>query len=445
VIVAQPPRKLYGIPEDLDDVDIIKPDLGSEEFQWSEDEMCPEGPTFPPQLECHPQIPDPEEGNYPLAPVFELCPKTQSYMRGYAYVAPWNIANKAGDTEKLLNVRMPPNVKPLGFNDGVAEIQPIPGMIKLIPGVPFVYHIDGDVEQPITVACLQTTKSLCAYPQVASDIQELTNQLLTLTFGQQQDRGFIQKPIYQFRGLKRNQRSAKVHEDSFNGSFNLAATVGQGDGEGCYMPAAQLLDSNLRHAVADVTSVLHKLFRIIVPRCISKFEWDAIEFHSRMYNVFGFGGFEPNNTGLQMNVSSGFNSLAELIGKHQGSFHTDQHDHPPRYTLLTLCFNLPDGMCSLLLFTLHPLTNAQTGADHGPFILARQGLYAWENGVRIFHLLFKGNDLHSGSSPTCLPLTTELKSEIEGCISLADPPNCIGYVSYPVSVASTRSASMSVS
>ena len=85
------------------------------------------------------------------------------------------------------------------------------------------------------------------------------------------------------------------------------------------------------------------------------------------------------------------------------------------------------------------------GADHGPFILARQGLYARENGVRIFHLLFKGNDIHSGSSPSLPLLTPKQQTEIESLIPLTGPQNRVAYVSYPSSVASARSASISVS
>ena len=75
------------------------------------------------------------------------------------------------------------------------------------------------------------------------------------------------------------------------------------------MPATQSMDSDLCWVVGDVTSVLHKHFWLTFSCCIFKFEWDAIESHSRMNNVQGVNGFEPNNTGLQMNVSSGFTSL----------------------------------------------------------------------------------------------------------------------------------------
>lgn len=86
----------------------------------------------------------------------------------------------------------------------------------------------------------------------------------------------------------------------------------------------------------------------------------------------------------------------------------------------------------------------QIGADHGPFLLARQGLYARENDVRCFHLLFKGNDVHSGSSPTLPPLTDQLRAEVDSLYSLG-PQNRVVYVSYPSTVGSSRSASFSVS
>ena len=216
----------------------------------------------------------------------------------------------------------------------------------MIPGVPFVYHLDSDPGHPVTVACLQTTQSLSVYPSITQDIEELTNDLLGLTFGKAEGGMLVQVPIYQLPGMKRNQRSAMVPEGSFDGSFNLTATVGEGEGQGCYMPAAQSLDPGLRQTIHKVTQIIHQFYRLIVPRCLSKFEWDILEFHSKVNNVFGFGGFEPNNTGLQMNVSSGFSSLTELIGENQGALHTDQHDYPPKYTLCTICFNLPSGACN---------------------------------------------------------------------------------------------------
>ena len=63
----------------------------------------------------------------------------------------------------------------------------------------------------------------------------------------------------------------------------------------------------------------------------------------------------------------------------------------------------------------------------------------------MFHLLFKGNDLHSGSPPSLPLLTPEQDAEIKELISLTGPQNRVAYVSYPSTVASTRSASMSVS
>ena len=344
MLVSSHPHQLYGIPQNLDDVQLITPDLTSETFLWSKELLSSENPPLT-HLEYPNAVPDPLNGTYPRAPRFTLSGPNRSHTRGYVYVSDWNTANKLADLQRLLTTRMPPKVTPSKDGNGNLIFEPIPGMVKLIPGVPFVYYLDGDPGHPVTVACLQTPQSLSAYPGIADDVEKLTDDLMTLTFGEVQDGILTRRPIYQFPGMKRNQRSATVPEGSFDGSFNLAATVGQGEGQGCFMPAVQLLDPDLQQTVHEVTCILHKFYRLVIPRCISKFEWDVLEFHSIVNNIFGFGGFEPNNTGLQMNVSSGFSSLAELIGEHQGALHTDQHDYPPRYTIITICFNLLPGTC----------------------------------------------------------------------------------------------------
>lgn len=341
-LASQEPRRLYGIPQNLDDVQLLTPDLTSETFLWKEGCLSSEDPP-PTHLEHPNPVPDPEDGTYPQAPRFTRSERVRSYTRGYYFVSDWSTANKNADTKRLLKTRMPPKVTPSVGLDQNLIVEPIPGMVKLRPGVPFVYHLDGDPARPMTVACLQTPESLSAYPDIADDVGELTKELLTLTFGEVQNGKVIQQPIFKFPDMKRNQRSAPAKEGSFDGSFNLAATVGQGEGQGCYMPAVQSQDHDLQKIISAVTRNLHKFYRLVVPHCVSKFEWDILEFHSIVNNVFGFGGFEPNNTGLQMNVSSGSKSLAELIGEQQGALHTDQHDHPPRYTVCTICFKLPPG------------------------------------------------------------------------------------------------------
>lgn len=67
------------------------------------------------------------------------------------------------------------------------NVEPIPGMIKLVPGVPFVYHLNGDPGRPVAVACLQTQQSLSAYPEVAGHVQKLADKLFGPTFGEVQN------------------------------------------------------------------------------------------------------------------------------------------------------------------------------------------------------------------------------------------------------------------
>ena len=224
-------------------------------------------------------------------------------------------------------------------------------MIQLIPGVPFVQLVDGG--NPTTVACLHTVESLCCYPQVAQEVQELTDRLASLTFGVIKDGHVRSRPIYTLPGLKRNDRSAKVPPGSYDGSYNLASTVMKGDGQGCFLPAVQTSTHQVQEHIGAVTTTLHRLGRIVLQRSISKFEWRLFEFVCTVNNVVGFGGFEPNGTGLQMNVSSGFTSLAQLIGEHQGGYHSDCSDEYVLWTVLTLLFHLPKG--NELFFSPHTL------------------------------------------------------------------------------------------
>jgi hypothetical protein len=55
--------------------------------------------------------------------------------------------------------------------------------------------------------------------------------------------------------------------------------------------------------------ILHRLYRLIIPLCISRFEWDMMEFHGYENNVVTFGGLEPGPTSCQTNSSSSANSF----------------------------------------------------------------------------------------------------------------------------------------
>jgi hypothetical protein len=69
------------------------------------------------------------------------------------------------------------------------------------------------------------------------------------------------------------------------------------------------------------------------------------EFHAIDNNTFVFSRLEPNNTSLQMNVSSESEggTLTNAIGEKQGAWHVDQGDNPNGWTIFVLCFNLCPG------------------------------------------------------------------------------------------------------
>ncbi|KAG1839813.1 hypothetical protein DFJ58DRAFT_845572 [Suillus subalutaceus] len=125
------------------------------------------------------------------------------------------------------------------FVDGNAALEPVPGMVKMVLGVPYIYE---------------------TYPEHAV-IYQLVDELQLLTWG---DKG--QAPstpaVYKLPEFKRNDRSSRPQEGSYEGSYNLASTVLKGQGQGT----------------------------LILPLSISADEWDVLEYVMAENNVFTFGG-----------------------------------------------------------------------------------------------------------------------------------------------------------
>jgi hypothetical protein len=98
------------------------------------------------------------------------------------------------------------------------------------------YHrINGDPKQALTAVCVHSLESLSQYdegPKVAA----LMPQFLELVWGTKTRPG-----IYDLVGLKRNLRSKRKAGalQAGDGSFNLASTLGEGEGAGTVFPAAQ--------------------------------------------------------------------------------------------------------------------------------------------------------------------------------------------------------------
>ncbi|KAJ6563441.1 hypothetical protein DFH09DRAFT_1279006 [Mycena vulgaris] len=389
--------RLYGRPLH---VVAEKPPLMSEEFMWSEDIMS-KAPRPSATIVSAPAAIPPVGYVYPQAPEY-TCNETvdRRWTSGFAYTTLFTPSTKGLLRSRLLQTKTPPNVVPHLY-EGKIVVDPIAGMIQMPGSIPFVQHTEGNPDEAVTLACAHSLASIRAlYPGIADEVENLSIQLRDATFGRESKDGQLPMiPIYAIPGLKRNDRSVDAKDlppGSFDGSYNLASTKGEGEGAGV---------------------------RLILPRSLSKFEYDVTEAHSELNNVVSFGGLEPNGTSCQMNVSSGGFDLAHFIGGHQGSWHTDIGDDWTRWTTVTMILKLPEG------------------SDPGAFCLARCGLYIREADAWIIFLVFRGNDLHSGFAPTEPPIPV---NAINAVVNAAGP-NRVVYVDYPSRVATTREGSMSMS
>ena len=114
----------------------------------------------------------------------------------------------------------------------------------------------------------------------------------------------------------------------------------KGEGLGTFLPAVKANTPTAMSQIATVLRVLHMLFHLIMPKCLSKFEQEITEFHSEFNNLITFGGLKPGGVGAQMNVSALGMLLAFFIGRVQGGWHCDMSDNICRWTLFALCYEL---------------------------------------------------------------------------------------------------------
>lgn len=244
-------------------------------------------------------------------------------MSGHVYATSYSLQKMQLHKKCMLNMLTPPNVNPR-MVDGSYLPDPILGMIKLIPGISFVIQIDEKKEWMHTVACAQTLKSLKTYSDFENPVHSNQPEI---------------QPIYMIIGLKQNDRASArsaFHNDDFDGSFSLGPTVKKGNGPGTFVPAVQASTPEAVSQIEALLQILHRLYRLIMPKCLSAFEWEMINFSKIYNNVMGFGGLDPNGTGMQMNCSSLGAALKEAIGTIQGEWHVDGNDDHADWTLFTL-------------------------------------------------------------------------------------------------------------
>ncbi|OBZ78486.1 hypothetical protein A0H81_01596 [Grifola frondosa] len=382
---------------------------------------------LPDKLVPPPMLQNDSGWTYPQSPVWKL-KYDNRYMAGSVFVS--NLITSRIQSEErphILSMATPSGVG-ARMEEGVMKIDPIPGMVRMPAGIPFVQTLDSDPFETVTVACVHTLKSLSSYGDYL-EILEATQILQKYTWDgcpATENEPRI-PPIYELPGLKLNDRVSsetkaayqaalqdETHTLSVDGSYSLASTVEEGNGLGILKPAIQATSPAAALSISTVTQALHRLFRLIMPKCISKDEFTLWDFYSVDNNIFGFGGLEPNNSNLQMNVSSQSKggNMEESIGR-RGHF-----------TLI-----------------------ARMRADPGAFLLARPGLYIREKDELIVWAIFKGNDLHGGNAPF-IPSDEAAKWEAQMSQDLKAKFGVVkrvGYVSYPSMVASKRNTTISIS
>lgn len=244
-------------------------------FVWPADSISKLGKPEPQQLIPAPAVPKPAVGCYPQAPVYTLnAVPDHSYRRGWAYAAPYNPDNDFSlEHERMLNIRIPPNVLPTEFNKRTRTFhsQDIPGMVRLPMGIPLVHHINGDPKKAVTAVCGHTLDSLAQYPEGA-EVAALVPRLMELTWGVAKTDTDLGVPgIFELDGMQRNLRSKHVNLTKLlpgDGSFNIASTRGEGEGHGMFMPAVQTNTPQAAKIIKEVLEILHKLYRLIMPLCL---------------------------------------------------------------------------------------------------------------------------------------------------------------------------------
>ena len=294
----------------------------------------PEADTLQPPLSAIP----PSGCSYPQSLTWQL--KWDNRYHGWIYAADYHIQERLRiEKDRMATISTPPNVAP-SLENGRYVSRPIPGMVEMVAGVPFVFFLDGDYRRPYTVGCSHTLESLRRFPDWDT-ILSLSVRLAKLTWGCKAHNNTPEIPrLCTLDGLKRNDRSAKtIPVGSRDGSYSLANTVAKGEGPGVVLPACQANTVAARQQIATVLQVLHQLYRHIMPKSISKFEMAMADFHSEYNNVVTFGGLEPGPTGCQYNSSSSGKGLKELLG-YQGFWHVDNLDDITQHTLFVLLLNI---------------------------------------------------------------------------------------------------------
>ena len=119
--------------------------------------------------------------------------------------------------------------------------EPVPGMSQLIPGYASRSNLSTVIGSVWSQeACLHTPcSSLQRWPTIYTQFTELVKKLIPLIWGCAGSNSTSQvTPLFECVAVH-NGRSPGQAENSFDGSYNLAATNSEGQGAGLFMPGVQ--------------------------------------------------------------------------------------------------------------------------------------------------------------------------------------------------------------
>ncbi|KAL0565027.1 hypothetical protein V5O48_017005 [Marasmius crinis-equi] len=363
--------------------------------------------------------------------------ENRRWRRGYFYstYVSTRQEDKSRESDRLYKIATPPGVCPTGYDAGTKRwiMEPVDGMIEMPAGIPFVAQLRGFTADTgedgrfLTTVCLQTLESIEElYPLESSVVREYVEEVQAITWGNR-----TTKPLFMMDGRKLNNRSGAPSENSADGSSSHGPTVEEEVGAGFVVPASQGSSDFALIQQMKLLTRLSALYRLIVPMCVSKLEWDVWLARAQDVNAICCGG-SFGFTSLQKNVSSKrHGGVLAVLGLLAGAWHVNIDDDPAGWTLILCLLRLPPGSAV------------------GDFMLGRAGLYArlWPdgNGNVVFFLLFKGNDIHSGTAPTTDDEAwAEFIAKITLLFSHVGPENRVVYVMYPNRHCARRDAGVSV-
>lgn len=172
-----------------------------DEFSYQDDDLLIQG-SKPPKpgadtLNPPPSAIPPSGCSYPQSLAWQL-KWDERYLNGWIYAADYHIKERLRiDKDRMATISTPPNIAP-SIENGWYVSRPIPGMVKMKAGVPFVFFLDGDYRRPYTVGCCHTTSFmqywdswviklhviLGTYPMkcIARHVLEWPHQLTNLKF-----------------------------------------------------------------------------------------------------------------------------------------------------------------------------------------------------------------------------------------------------------------------